>query len=81
MTLNRNIEQITVLQGRNDIWIIFKDLLSYQADLSGRTYRNPTYSSWKRLLKVLNNPELVQLELEDDGYSAIIIGWKITRYP
>ena len=80
MTPNRNIEQVAIIQGLNDTWIRFRDLLSVQMNLSGETYRNPTLSSWKRLLRVMSDANQVQIELIPDDTGVIILGWHLFKW-
>lgn len=79
MTPNRNIEQVIIHEGVFCTYVIFKDMLSAKQNLTGTIYKNPTLTSWQRLLKVMNNKELVELELVPDGTSLQIIGWN--KYP
>lgn len=79
MTPNRNIEQVTIVEGIYATYVTFRDFLSVRANLNGTPYRNVTLSSWRRLLRVMNNKELVEIELIPDGTSLQIIGWH--KYP
>jgi hypothetical protein len=80
MTQHRNIEQIRIISGVFTTRIYFRDLLGVKANLTGRLYRNPSAASWGRLIKVMNNKTLIEIELESDDPDDIeVIGWHV--YP
>lgn len=61
------VELIEIIQGHFDNWVRFDP---------GRTVRNPTLSSWRRLLRLLSDGNQIEIEFIPDDYGMIIRGWR-----
>lgn len=70
------VEQIEVVQGRDENWVRFRDMLECKIPLTGNVYHNPTLSSWRRLLRLLSDDKQIKVEFIPDDYGMIIRGWK-----
>lgn len=72
---DRTIKSIFILNG-SDTYVIFKDIDEDKYTWTyGNRYRNPSKSSFQRLLRVMNS-ELIEIKLEPDGYGFIVRGYR-----
>jgi hypothetical protein len=73
-------EKVKIIQGIYTTIVYFYDTLSVKANVTGTSYKNPSQASWHRLMRVMNDPELISLELVSESpYDMEIVGWRVNR--